>query len=50
MAIWETPGILSGEVNLGAKGDIKPAVGICMIHQGLVTFDWAMNWGETAGQ
>lgn len=48
MAIWETPGILSGEVNLDGKGDAKPIVGICMIHQGLVTFEWAMNWGETS--
>ena len=48
MASWERPGILSGEVNLGAKGDIKPFVGICMIHTGDVRFKWAMNWGEVS--
>jgi len=48
MAIWEKPGILSGEVNLGTNGDEKPVVGICMIHTGDVRFKWAMNWGETS--
>lgn len=45
MAIWETPEVLSGPTQPGQPiGDIKPVVGLGIIHTGIVTMDWALNF------
>ena len=46
MAIWETPDILSGPSTIAgqAVGAAKPELGVCILHTGLVTMDWAMRF------
>lgn len=43
MAIWERPQVLSGEAGVQqAEQNIKPVVGLCIIHQDMVSMEWAM--------
>lgn len=46
MAIWDDPNILSGESQQITAGGIQPEVGLCMLHQGLVTMNWAIRFSE----
>jgi len=44
MAIWETPEVLSGPTQqlMGPDGkEIKPELGLCVIHQDFTTMEWA---------
>jgi len=46
MAIWEQPQILSGtgQGQVAPQGDIKPELGLCILHTGQVTMEWAMRF------
>jgi len=47
MAIWEDPNILSGtgqQVEAAPSGNIKPELGLCILHQGVVTMEWAARF------
>jgi len=46
MAIWEQPQILSGtgQGQVAPTGDIKPELGLCIIHTGTVTTEWALRF------
>jgi hypothetical protein len=45
MAIWDNPEILSGPTQTTVPvGDAKPFLGLGIIHTGIVTMDWALNF------
>lgn len=45
MAIWEQPNILSGTSSQQqASGNVKAEVGLCIIHTGTVSTEWAMRF------
>lgn len=46
MAIWEHLHILSGVSPQVAAGAVKPVLGLCILHQGVVTTEWALRLGH----
>lgn len=46
MAIWENPEVLSGISPTSQLGDVKPELGLCIIHQGSVPFEWALRFRQ----
>jgi len=43
MAIWDEPNALSGTAEPVIQNNIKPEIGICMLHTGNVTMEWAIR-------
>jgi len=42
--IWDNPNLLSGQSTIASSGAAKPYLGLGIIHTGIVTVEWALNF------